>query len=334
MEWLKERRDIHIMNNTDLVIDFNIKIFIAGHKGLVGSAIHRALLSKGYSNIVVRNRSELDLLDQGSVNEFFSRERPDWVFLAAAKVGGIFANKTYPADFLLENLNVQNNVIQSSWKHGVKKLLFLGSSCIYPKMCPQPIKEEYLLTSALEPTNEAYAIAKIAGIKLCNALNRQYGTDYISVMPTNLYGINDNFDIENAHVLPMLLRRFHEACMKDISSVVVWGTGMPRREFLFSDDLADACIFLVENYSAKEIGEMVNIGTGEDCTIAELAEMIKKVVGFKGSILFDPSKPDGTPRKLLDVSRIHSLGWHHKTSLKKGLEVAYQDFMENVELRK
>jgi GDP-L-fucose synthase len=309
-------------------------MFVAGHKGLAGSAIHRCLLAKGYNNILVRNRSELDLLDQAAVNEFFFRERPYWVFLAAAKVGGIFANKTYPADFLLENLKVQNNVIESAWRHGAKKLLFLGSSCIYPKMAPQPIKEEYLLTSPLEPTNEAYAVAKIAGIKLCNALNKQYGTDFISVMPTNLYGLNDNYHPENAHVLPMLLRRFHEAKLNDTPSVVVWGTGKPRREFLFSDDLAEACVYLVENYSAAEIGDMVNIGTGEDCTIAELAELIREVVGFKGSIEFDPSKPDGTPRKLVDVSKIHSFGWRHKTSLKLGLENTYNDFLKNDDLRK
>ncbi len=319
------------MKDFDII---NIKIFIAGHKGLAGSAIHRSLLAKGYANILVRNRSELDLLDHKAVNEFFINERPDWVFLAAAKVGGIYANTTYPADFLLENLKVQNNVIESSWRHGVNKLLFLGSSCIYPKMAHQPIKEEYLLTSSLEPTNEAYAIAKIAGIKLCNALNRQYGTDFISVMPTNLYGLNDNYHPEDAHVLPMLLRRFHDAVVTNAPSVTVWGTGNPRRELLFSDDLADACVYLVENYSASDIGEIVNIGTGEDCTIAELAELIRNVVGFKGSIEFDLSKPDGTPRKLLDVSRIHSLGWRHQTSLKKGLEIVYQDFIRNAELRK
>ncbi|MCE5195257.1 MAG: GDP-L-fucose synthase [Nitrospiraceae bacterium] len=312
----------------------NPKIFIAGHKGLVGSAIYRNLLTKGYSNIFIRQRSELDLLNPTDVNKFFSTERPDWVFLAAAKVGGIHANNTYPADFLLDNLKVQNNVIESAWKNGIKKLLFLGSSCIYPKMAPQPIKEEYLLTSELETTNEAYAIAKIAGIKLCNAMNRQYGTDYICIMPTNLYGLNDNYHPENAHALPMLLRRFHEAKLNGDENVVVWGTGKPRREFLFADDLAEACVYLMEKYSAVDIGEMINIGTGKDCTIAELANLIKEVVGFKGSIKFDTTKPDGTPQKLLDVSRIHALRWHHKTSLKEGLQKTYLDFLNNRELRR
>ena len=310
------------------------KIFVAGHKGLVGSAIHRCLLGRGYENILVRRRSELDLFDQQAVNEFFAGERPDWVFLAAGRVGGIYANNTYPADFLLENLKIQNNVIESAWRHGTRKLVFLGSSCIYPKIAPQPIKEEYLLTSPLEPTNEAYAVAKIAGIKLCMALNRQYRTDFMSVMPSNLYGLNDNYHPENAHALPMLLRRFHEAKVSNQPSVVVWGTGRPRREFLFSDDLAEACLHLAENYSAADAGEIVNVGTGEDCTISELAELIREVVGFKGSVEFDPSRPDGTPQKLVDVSRIQSLGWRHKTPLHEGLKKTYQDFLTNEELRK
>ncbi len=303
------------------------KIFLAGHKGLVGSAIHRQLLAKGYRNIITKARSELDLLNAQAVGAFFRAERPDVVYLAAAKVGGIYSNNAYPADFILENLKVQNNVIEAAWRTGVRKLLFLGSSCIYPKMAPQPIKEEYLLTSELEPTNEAYAIAKIAGIKLCNALNRQYNTDFISVMPTNLFGPNDNYHPQNAHALPMLLRRFHEAKVNKSSTVSIWGTGKPRREYLYVDDLAEACVFLIENYSAKDIGELINIGTGTDCTIMELAEMIKDVVGFKGEITLDTSKPDGTPRKLLDVSKIHSLGWKAKTKLREGLEVTYADFL-------
>jgi GDP-L-fucose synthase len=269
-----------------------------------------------------------------ATDEFFKSKRPDLVYLAAAKVGGIFANNTYPADFILDNLKVQNNVIEASWRHGVSKLLFLGSSCIYPKMAPQPLKEEYLLTSPLEPTNEPYAVAKIAGIKLCSAMNRQYGTDYISVMPTNLYGPNDNYHRENAHVLPMLLRRFHDAKADRQASVIVWGTGNPKREFMYVDDMADACVFLMENFTAKDIGELINIGTGEDCTIRALAELIKDVVGYKGDLLFDPTKPDGTPRKLLDVSRLQNLGWRYRTSLSDGLAATYKDFLENSSLRK
>jgi GDP-L-fucose synthase len=256
------------------------------------------------------------------------------VYLAAAKVGGIYANNTYPADFILDNLKVQNNVIESAWHYGVKKLLFLGSSCIYPKLAPQPLKEEYLLTSPLEPTNEPYAVAKIAGIKLCSAMNRQYGTNFISVMPTNLYGLNDNYHKENAHVLPMLIRRFHEAKMAQQPSVIVWGTGNPRREFMYVDDMADACVFLMENYSYQDVGELVNIGTGDDCTIREIAEMIKEVVGYKGALEFDTSKPDGTPQKLLDLSLLHRLGWKHRTSLQEGLTKTYRDFLENPSLRK
>lgn len=310
------------------------KIFLAGHQGLVGSAIHRCLLIQGNANILERSRSELDLLDPSAVNAFFLAERPQLVYLAAAKVGGIYANNTYPADFLLDNLKIQNNVIEAAWRYGVKKLLFLGSSCIYPKLAPQPLKEEYLLASPLEPTNEAYAIAKIAGIKLCNALRKQYGANFISVMPANLYGPNDNYHPENAHALPMLLRRFHEAKENHSATVVVWGTGTPRREYLYVDDLAEACVFLMENCSADDIGELINIGTGEDCTILELVEMIKEVVGFNGNIAFDNSKPDGTPRKLLDVNKIHTLGWKATTTLKAGLEKTYQDFLQNPNLKR
>ncbi len=311
----------------------NLKIFVAGHRGLVGSALTRRLTACGYRNIIAAGREELDLLNNSAVSEFFRSKRPDIVYLAAAKVGGIYANNTYPADFILDNLKVQNNVIEAAWRHGVQKLLFLGSSCIYPKMAPQPIKEEYLLTSSLEPTNEPYAIAKIAGIKLCSALNRQYGTNFISVMPTNLYGPNDNYHPENAHVIPMLLRRFHEAKVKGQPSVTVWGTGAARREFMYADDMAEACIFLMENLSAQDIGELINIGTGEDCTIRELAELIKKVVKFNGAIEFDTTKPDGTPRKLMDISRLHRLGWYHKTSLHEGLVKTYEDFFANSSIK-
>ncbi|HUI44939.1 MAG TPA: GDP-L-fucose synthase [Nitrospirota bacterium] len=312
----------------------HLTVFVAGHRGLVGSALVRRLTACGYRNIITASRGELDLLNHSAVNEFFRSKQPDIVYLAAAKVGGIYANNTYPADFILENLKIQNNVIEAAWRHGIQKLLFLGSSCIYPKMAPQPIKEEYLLTSSLEPTNEPYAIAKIAGIKLCSALNRQYGTNFISVMPTNLYGPNDNYHPENAHVIPMLLRRFHEAKMKGQPSVTVWGTGTPRREFLFSDDMADACVFIMENFSSSDIGELINIGAGKDFTISELADLIKKAVGFNGAIEFDSTKPDGTPRKLLDVSRLRKLGWKHKTSLQAGLVKAYEDFLGNSAVRK
>ncbi|OGH96379.1 MAG: GDP-fucose synthetase [Candidatus Melainabacteria bacterium GWF2_32_7] len=311
----------------------NRKIFIAGHKGLVGSAIHRQLIKEGFTNIITKTRQELDLLDTKQVFEFFEKEKPDWVFLAAAKVGGIHANNTYPADFLLENLKIQSNIIESSYKNNVKKLLFLGSSCIYPKNAPQPLKEEYLLTSPLEPTNEAYAIAKITGIKLCNAMNKQYGTNYLSVMPSNLYGLNDNYHLENAHVLPTLIRRFHEAKEKNLDEVVIWGTGTPRREFMYSDDLAEACIFLMKNYETKDIGEFINIGTGTDCTIMELAETIKQIVGFKGKISLDLSKPDGTMQKLLNVSRINTLGWKAKTTLEEGIKKSYQDFLTGLSVR-
>lgn len=292
-------------------------IFIAGHRGLVGSAIHRLLSERGYSNLITRSHAELDLTDQNAVRSFFETEKPEYVFLSAAKVGGIQANNTYPAEFIYQNLAIQNNVIHSSYRVGVKKLCFLGSSCIYPKMAPQPMKEDYLLSGKLEPTNEPYAVAKIAGMEMVKSYNRQYGTDFISVMPTNLYGPNDNFDLQNSHVLPALIRKFVEAKESGSSSVVLWGTGTPKREFLYVDDMADACIYLMEHYTGNDF---VNIGTGEDVTILEVATMIKEIVGFDGALEFDSTKPDGTPRKLLDVSRIHSLGWKSKVPLREGLQ--------------
>lgn len=311
-----------------------MKVYIAGHKGLVGSALFRRLTSDEVNfKIILRDKEELDLLNREAVFNFFKAQKPDWVFLAAAKVGGIYANSTFPVEFLLENTRVQNNVIEAAFENGVKKLLFLGSSCIYPKLAPQPIKEEYLLSSGLEKTNEAYAIAKIAGIKLCNSYNSEYGTDYISVMPTNLYGLNDNYHQQNAHALPMLLRRFHEAKINNKKEVSIWGSGTPMREFMFADDLADACVFLMKNKTSKEIGELINIGTGIDCTILELAQIIKKVVGYNGDIVLDRTKPDGTPRKLLDVSRLKALGWVAKTSLEDGLKKTYNDFLNNKNLR-
>ncbi len=306
-------------------MDKSGKIYVAGHRGLVGSAIVRKLKEKGYNNIVVRDHKDLDLRDQYKTREFFELERPDYVFLAAAKVGGIYANATYPADFIYDNLAIEVNVIKAAYDFGVKKLLFLGSSCIYPKFAPQPIKEEYLLSGYLEPTNEAYAIAKIAGLKMCQYFNQQYGTNYISVMPTNLYGPNDNFDLENSHVLPALIRKFHEAKVNNKPYVEVWGTGSPRREFLYVDDLADACVFLMEEYNGNDV---INIGTGEDITIRELAELIKRIVGYNGEIKFDTSKPDGTPRKLLDVSKLRKLGWRHKVSLEEGIYRTYKWFVE------
>lgn len=300
------------------------KIYIAGHNGLVGSAIVRVLQKKGFTNLVCKTSKELDLRNQTEVEAFFSEEKPQFVFLAAAKVGGIMANNTYRADFLYDNLMIVANVVHAAYTNKVKKLLFLGSSCIYPKMAPQPIKEEYLLTGALEQTNEPYAIAKIAGIKLCESYREQYGANYISVMPTNLYGINDNYHPQNSHVLPALIRRFNEAKQSGYKEVAIWGTGNPKREFLFADDLADACLFLMNTYNEKEI---VNIGCGEDISIKELANAIKEVTAFEGKLVFDTSKPDGTPRKLLDVSKIHSLGWHHNISLQEGLKLAYQDFL-------
>ncbi|GAB3765241.1 GDP-L-fucose synthase [Spirosoma pomorum] len=302
------------------------RIYIAGHRGMVGSAIVRKLQADGYTNLIMRTSSELDLRNQEAVADFFEEEKPEYVFLAAAKVGGILANNIYRAEFLYDNLVIEANIIQSSYKAGVKKLLFLGSSCIYPKMAPQPLKEDYLLTGLLESTNEPYAIAKIAGIKLCEAYRSQYGCNYISAMPTNLYGPNDNYDLQGSHVLPALIRKFHEAKINNQPSVEVWGTGSPRREFLHADDLADACVFLMNGYNDELF---VNVGTGEDVTIRELAEAVKDVVGFEGELRWDTSKPDGTPRKLMDVSRIHELGWKHKTELREGLEKTYQDFLAN-----
>lgn len=307
----------------------NDKIYVAGHRGMVGSAIVRCLQARGYHHLVLRTRNELDLIDQQAVFDFFTSEKPDLVFLAAAKVGGIVANNTYPADFIYQNLTIQNNIIHAAYLNGVKKLLFLGSSCIYPKLAPQPIKEEYLLSGYLEPTNEPYAIAKIAGIKMCGAYNRQYGTNYISVMPTNLYGPGDNYDLETSHVLPALIRKMHDAKYNGDKKVVVWGTGNPRREFLYSEDLADACVYLMENCNNETIGEVINIGVGEDITIRELAELTARVVGFDGELVFDTSKPDGTPQKLLDVSRLTSLGWQASTDLENGIALAYKDFLAN-----
>ena len=303
------------------------RIYVAGHRGLVGSAIVRRLESAGYRDLVVRTHAELDLLDQRAVASFFEQEKPDAVVLAAAKVGGIVANNTYRAQFIYENLAIQNNVVHSAYLNGVRRLLFLGSSCIYPKLAPQPMKEEHLLTGLLEPTNEPYAIAKIAGIKLCAAYNSQYGTDYIAAMPTNMYGPGDNYDLQNSHVLPALIRKMHEAKVSGRGQVEIWGTGSPRREFLYSDDLADACVFLLENASAAELGEFVNVGCGEDVSIRALAELAARVVGFAGQLVYDPSKPDGTPRKLMDVSRIRSTGWSPKVSLEQGISLAYQDFL-------
>ncbi|MDU3526241.1 GDP-L-fucose synthase [Clostridium sp.] len=304
------------------------KIYVAGHRGLVGSAIVRELKKKGYTNIIGKTHKELDLMDSMAVEAFFKEEKPEYVFLAAAKVGGIYANSTYPADFIFENLQIQNNVIGNSYKYGVKKLMFLGSSCIYPKMCPQPIKEEYLLSGYLEETNEAYALAKISGLKMCQYFNKQYGTNFISVMPTNLYGPYDNFHPENSHVMPALIRRFHEAKVSDAKEVVVWGSGTPLREFLYSEDMADACIYLMENYEGNDF---FNIGTGKEITIKGLTELIKEVVGYEGKIVWDASKPDGTPRKLLDVSRLESQGWKYKMELKDGVKEAYEWYLENYE---
>ena len=305
----------------------NSKIYVAGHRGLVGSAIVRKLQEKGYTNILGKTHKELDLMSSMEVENFFKEEKPEYVFLAAAKVGGIYANSNYPADFIYENLQMQNNVIGNSYKYGVKKLMFLGSSCIYPKMCPQPIKEEYLLSGYLEETNEAYALAKIVGLKMCKFFNKQYGTNYISVMPTNLYGPYDNFHPENSHVMPALIRRFHEAKVSGKKEVVVWGSGTPLREFLYSEDMADACIYLMENYEGNDF---FNIGTGKEITIQALSELIKEVVGYEGKIVFDTTKPDGTPRKLLDVSKLENAGWKYKMELKDGIREAYKWFMENV----
>ncbi len=301
------------------------KIYVAGHRGMVGSAIVRKLTSLGYTNLLTRTSSELDLRNQQNVADFFEVEKPEYVFLAAAKVGGIVANNTYRADFLYENLAIQNNIIHGSFLNKVKKLMFLGSSCIYPKLAPQPLKESYLLSGYLEQTNEPYAIAKIAGIKMCEAYRAQYGCNFISVMPTNLYGTNDNYDLVNSHVLPAMIRKLHEAKEKGASEMTLWGTGSPMREFLHADDLAEACLFLMENYNESEL---VNIGTGEDVTIKNLADLVKQIIGFQGEIVWDTSKPDGTPRKLMDVSKLHGLGWHHKIALEDGIKLAYQDFLK------
>jgi len=304
------------------------KIYIAGYKGLVGSAIKRKLEEKQYTNLICSDVGDFDLQRQQEVERFFEKERPAYVFLAAAKVGGILANKTYPAEFIYSNLTIQTNIIHAAYKYGVKKLLFLGSSCIYPRLAPQPMKEEHLLASPLEPTNEAYAIAKIAGLKMCRYYNQQYGTDFISVMPTNLYGPNDNYNLQTSHVLPALIRKFHEARVNKTSYVELWGTGSPRREFLYVDDLADAVVFLVENYGFKDIGEIINIGAGEDITIKELAESIRQAVGFAGELRWDATKPDGTPRKLLDVSRLRALGWKHRYSLAEGIKKTYEAYLK------
>jgi len=303
------------------------RIFVAGHRGLVGSAIRRRLEAAGCGNIILRSHRELDLTRQAEVEAFFASEKPEYVFLAAAKVGGIWANSSYPAEFIYQNITIQTNIIHASYLSGVKKLLFLGSSCIYPRDCPQPMKEEYLLSGYLESTNEPYAVAKIAGIKMCQSYNRQYGSRYISVMPTNLYGPEDNFDLETSHVLPALIRKFHEAKERGLTEVVIWGTGTPRREFLHVDDLAGACVFLMEHYDGSEI---VNIGVGEDQTIRELAEMIAEVVGFDGKLQFDPTKPDGTPVKLLDVGRLNRLGWKARIPLRNGLAETYEWYRKSL----
>ena len=305
------------------VMGSNARIYVAGHRGLVGSAITRRLQADGATNLILRTHAELDLIDQRAVDAFFAEEQPEYVFLAAAKVGGIHANNTYPAEFLRDNLAIQTNVIHSAWTHGVRKLCFLGSSCIYPKLAPQPLREDSLLTGPLEPTNEWYAIAKIAGIKMCQAYRRQYGFDAISLMPTNLYGQGDNFDPQNSHVLPALIRKFHEAKERGDREVVIWGSGTPLREFLHADDLADAAVFLMRGYSDEQF---INVGVGEDLTIRALAELVAEVVGYAGTIATDPSKPDGTPRKLMDVSRLHALGWRHRISLREGITETYASF--------
>jgi len=305
------------------------RIYVAGHRGLAGSAIVRRLEKDGYKNLILKTHRELDLTDQRAVDDFFKENRPEYVFLAAAKVGGILANSTYPADFIYQNLAIEINVIHSAYKYGVKKLLFLGSSCIYPKLAPQPLKEEYFLSGYLEPTNQSYAIAKIAGIIMCNSYNAQYHTNFISVMPTNLYGPNDNFNLETSHVIPALIRKFVEAKERKSDKVVVWGTGNVRREFLHCDDFADACVFLMQRYSASDVEPFVNIGSGVDITIRELAQLIAKIVDFRGEIVFDTTKPDGTPQKLLDLSRLHRLGWRYTISLEEGLRDTINWFKEN-----
>ncbi|PRD50751.1 GDP-L-fucose synthase [Sphingobacterium gobiense] len=301
------------------------KIFVAGHRGMVGSAIVRALEKEGYHNLIKRTSKELDLRNQSQVADFFAEEQPEYVFLAAAKVGGIVANNTYRADFLYENLMIQTNVIHQAYVQKVKKLLFLGSSCIYPKLAPQPLQEDYLLTGTLEPTNEPYAIAKIAGIKMCEAYRSQYGCNFISAMPTNLYGINDNYHPQNSHVLPALIRRFHEAKIAGLSEVSIWGTGSPLREFLYADDLGEACVFLMQNYDEEQF---INVGVGEDISIRDLAYLVREIVGYDGDVHFDTRKPDGTPRKLMDINKLHTLGWRHKILLREGIALAYEDFQK------
>jgi len=308
-------------------MDHDSRIYVAGHRGLAGSAIVRALQARGYETLVTRTHAELDLTDQAAVREFFATEHPEYVFLAAARVGGILANASHPAEFIRDNLAIQTNVIHESWRCGVRKLLFLGSSCIYPKHAPQPLQESHLLSGPLEPTNDAYAVAKIAGIKMCDAYNREYGTNFLCVQPTNLYGRGDNYDPSGSHVIAALIRKMHEAKADGSPHVVVWGTGTPRREFLYSDDMAEACVLLMERHHACEIGELINIGHGEDVTIRGLAEAVARVVGFKGELRFDPSKPDGTPRKLLDSSRVHAYGWRALTPLHTGLGLVYADFL-------
>ncbi|MEP6927265.1 MAG: GDP-L-fucose synthase [Ginsengibacter sp.] len=304
----------------------NATVYVAGHSGLVGSAILRLLQKRGYTNIITRSSKQLDLREHSLVKDFFEKERPEYIFLAAAKVGGILANDSYPADFIYDNLCIQNNIIHEAWRTGVKKLLFLGSSCIYPKNAAQPIKEEYLLTGLLEPTNDAYAVAKIAGIKMCQAYRKQYGCNFISVMPTNLYGMGDNYNLHHSHVLPALIRKIHEAKIKDEKTVTVWGTGNPKREFLHVDDAAEACYFLMENYADPEI---INVGFGKDESIAELAASIKNIIGYNGRLEFDTSKPDGTMRKVMDVNKLNSLGWHPSITLEDGIRKTYEDFVEN-----
>jgi GDP-L-fucose synthase len=306
-------------------MDRSSKIYIAGHRGMVGSAIQRLLEKEGFTNIIVRTSAELDLRNQQKVGDFFAQEKPDYVFLAAAKVGGIIANNTYRAQFFYDNIQIQSNIIHSSYENRVTKLMFLGSSCIYPKLAPQPLKEEYLLTGPLEETNEPYAVAKIAGIIMCDAYRAQYGCNYISVMPTNLYGYNDNYHPQNAHVLPALIRRFYEAKQNNAESVIIWGSGTPKREFLFADDLAAACYYLMQNYDEEGL---VNVGTGEDLSIKDLALLVKDIIGYTGEIQFDATKPDGTPRKLMDVSKLHSKGWKHTINLREGIKLAYQDFLD------
>lgn len=308
-----------------LRVEKEAKIYVAGHRGMVGSSIVNALKKEGYQNLITRTSDELDLRKQEAVATFFAEEQPEYVFLAAAKVGGIIANNTYRADFLYENIMIQSNVIHQAYVRQAKKLLFLGSSCIYPKFAPQPLKEDYLLTGTLEPTNEPYAIAKIAGVKMCEAYRTQYGCNFISLMPTNLYGINDNYHPENSHVLPALIRRFHEAKIVGHADVSIWGTGAPRREFLYADDLGEACVFLMKHYNEEQF---INVGVGEDISIRDLAYLVGEIVGYQGDIYFDSSKPDGTPRKLMDVEKLHALGWKHKTPLKEGIALAYADFLQ------